>query len=174
MKILYSLSICLLLLVVTPFITYGQEADENAKLISLKLNDDAWQPQATRGEYLLEKNQDAEMISLGMFRLDDGAVSQLNFRIVRFKGVGEYKVGEKYNLIGIFQKMKGTEEGPKFKMQEESGMVEITAFDAKNLTISGKFSFNLKDEKSDQVMRITDGKFKNVQLIDVTPAETNN
>jgi hypothetical protein len=138
------------------------------------MNDDAWQPHVTRGEYLLEKNQNLEMISVGMFRMDNGTISQLKFKMVRFEGVGKYKVGEKFSLIGVYQERKGAEAGPNFKMVNESGMVEITAFDTKNLTISGKFSFNLKDEKSDNVVKITDGKFKNVQLIDVTPAETNN
>lgn len=171
MKILYSFTLCLLVLIALPFVSQAQDADANSKLISMEINGETWKPHVSRAEYMIEKGQDIEIISLGMFRLDDGTISQLTFKMVRFDGIGKYKVGEVFSLIGVYQQRKGTEAGPNFKMVNESGMVEITAYDAKNLTFSGKFSFELKDVKSDKVIKVTEGKFKRVQLIDVTPVD---
>lgn len=174
MKILSSFTLCLLVLISLPFVSQAQDVDANSKGISLSIDGTSWQPQATRAEYSLEKGQDLEVVSIGMFRLEGTKVLKLSLKMVRFEGEGEYKVGEKYNLIGSYQETVGAEAGPVFKMVNESGVVEITSFDTKNLTISGKFSFDLKSEKSDEVMHITDGKFKNVQLLDVTPVADEN
>jgi hypothetical protein len=171
MKFLYSLTLSILLLIVFPFASQAQDVDPNSKHVSLKVNDASWQPNMTRGEYLFDKNQSAERVSISMFKVEGTKIANVTFKIVRFEGNGEYKVGERFNLIGAYNERSGAEAGPTYSIVEESGMVEITAYDAKALTISGKFSFQLKDKNSDNVIRVTNGKFKGIQLIDVTPED---
>ncbi len=171
MKIFFSFSLCFILFLIFPSSIHAQETDANSKLISLTINDANWAPQITKGEYLLEKSQKVEIVSVAMYGLEDRDITNLTFKIVRFKGEGNYKVGEKNSLIGVYQLTAGTKQGPIHNIVEGSGKVEITAYDAKNLTISGKFSFDLKAKDSDELIKVREGKFKNLQLGDVTPEE---
>jgi len=171
MKILYSILLCSLALLVSPYTVQAQDIDENSQNLSLKVDDVSWQPQLTRAEYLFEKGQSVEMLSISMFRVKEKTITNLMFKIVRFEGVKVYEVGEVNSLIGAYGQRNGTAEGPLYRMVPGSGTVEITAYDAKNLTVSGKFSFEMKDPSSDEIIKVTDGKFKNIKLIDVTPEE---
>jgi hypothetical protein len=146
-------------------------AQLSADKLTMEIDGDDWEPVLARAEY--KATPSGESVSVSMFRPqgDDLTIlDKLSIRMVRFEGEKAYKVGETYlTLCTLFQHEDG--EKVKYNVVPGSGEVKVTAYDPKSLSISGTFSFKLKSSLGDEELEVTDGVFKNLKLLDVSPEE---
>ena len=133
--------------------------------ISFSIGGDDWFAEGY-GQY--SEIDGKKLVSLFGTNTEKG-MDQFGIKIHNFSGIGEYKVlsGNSGNFVLTFSRMnKETRQTKFYQVADEQAMVKVTALDANLSTISGEFSFKVKDQENN-ITSIENGKFTNLRLVQV-------